>query len=117
MSNANASKGLSSLKVIMWYTYILKCADDRYYTGHTNDLSERLSRHNTGRGPKWTVGRLPVQLAYQESHENKETAVKREKQIKKWSRFKKEALIHGDVKRLKSLSKRNHKTSCKDLGF
>ena len=91
----------------MWYTYILKCADSSFYIGHTNDLAERLSKHNAGRGPKWTACRLPVQLAYQEYHENEEFAIKREKQIKKWSRSKKEALIEGDTKKLKSLSKRH----------
>ncbi|MHC4087747.1 MAG: GIY-YIG nuclease family protein [Planctomycetota bacterium] len=91
----------------MWYTYILKCADNSYYTGHTNDLSERLSRHNAGLGPKWTACRLPVQLAYQESHENEESAISREKQIKKWSRAKKDALIEGNAEKLKSLSKRH----------
>jgi predicted GIY-YIG superfamily endonuclease len=89
----------------MWYTYILKCADGSFYTGRTNDLSERLTRHNAGRGPKWTACRLPVQLVYQEHHENEESAIKREKQIKKWSRSKKEALIQEDAKKLKALSK------------
>ncbi|NIP28833.1 MAG: GIY-YIG nuclease family protein [Phycisphaerae bacterium] len=93
----------------MWYTYILKCADNSYYTGHTNDLSERLSRHNAGLGPKWTACRLPVQLAYKESHENQESAINHEKQIKKWSGAKKDALIEGNAEKLKRLSKR-HRT-------
>ena len=93
----------------MWYTYILKCADGSFYTGHTNDLSERLSRHNAGRGPKWTACRLPVELVYQECHEDEESAIKREKQIKKWAGLKKGALIQGNAKELKSLSKR-HRT-------
>ena len=90
----------------MWYTYILKCADGSFYTGHTNNLSERLSRHNASRGPKWTSCRLPVELAYQECHKNEESAIDREIQIKKWSRTKKEALIQEDTEKLKSLSKR-----------
>jgi predicted GIY-YIG superfamily endonuclease len=93
----------------MWYTYILKCADGSFYTGHTNNIIERLCRHNAGRGPKWTACRLPVELAYQEHHENEESAVKRENQIKKWSRSKKKALIQGNAEKLKSLSKR-HRT-------
>ena len=90
----------------MWYTYILKCSDGSFYTGHTNDLSKRLNRHNVGRGPKWTSYRLPVKLVFQEHHETEESAIKREKQIKKWSRSKKDALIEGNIDKLKSLSKR-----------
>jgi predicted GIY-YIG superfamily endonuclease len=91
----------------MWYTYILKCADGSFYTGHTDNLTERLNRHNTARGPKWTASRLPVRLVYQECYETKESAVRREIQIKKWSRSKKDALIKGKDKKLKSLSKRH----------
>jgi predicted GIY-YIG superfamily endonuclease len=90
----------------MWYTYILKCTDSSFYTGHTNNLTERLSRHNAGRGPKWTACRLPVKLVYQECYDSEESAIKREKQIKKWSRPKKDALIQEDAEKLKSLSKR-----------
>ena len=89
----------------MWYTYILKCADGSFYVGHTNDLTDRLLRHHTHRGPKWTDSRLPVKLVYKECSESKESAVQREIQIKKWSRAKKEALIAGDKQKLKSLSK------------
>lgn len=81
-------------------------SDGSFYTGHTNDLSERLSRHNTGQGSKWTSCRLPVKMVFQERHETEESAIKREKQIKKWSRLKKEALIQGDIRKLRSLSKR-----------
>jgi predicted GIY-YIG superfamily endonuclease len=106
VSKANASKGKKFMDN-MWYTYVLKCDDGSFYTGHTNDLAERLSKHNAGRGPKWTACRLPVELAYQECHETKEAAIKHEKQIKKWSRSKKEALVNGDKQKLKSLSKRH----------
>ena len=90
----------------MWFTYILTCSDGSFYTGHTNDLKERLQVHNLGGGPLYTVFRRPVQLSYHEVYESKEGAMKREKQIKRWTRAKKQALINGDIKTLKQLSKR-----------
>ena len=90
----------------MWYTYILTCSDDSYYVGHANNLEARLARHNAGRGCKWTACRLPVRLAYAESHETEEQALSREMQIKRWSRAKKEALIQRDTSLLRQLAKR-----------
>ena len=92
----------------MWYVYILKCSDDSLYTGHTNNLNERLKRHNNGRGSSHTAARLPVKLLWYEEHKNETAATKREMQIKKWSRAKKLALINGDMQKLKSLSKRRN---------
>ena len=48
------------------YAYILKCADDTYYCGYTNDLENRIKKHNQGKGAKYTRGRLPVVLVYYE---------------------------------------------------
>jgi len=90
----------------MWTVYILKCSDDSYYVGHTNNLKERIQRHNSLRAAKWTSSRLLIKLVYEESHETEKQAILREKQIKRWSRAKKEALIKGDIKTLKLLSKR-----------
>jgi predicted GIY-YIG superfamily endonuclease len=90
----------------MWYLYILKCADNSYYIGHTNDLTLRLQRHNSARGAKWTSCGLPVKLVYSESHKTEAQAMLRERQIKKWSGVKKEALIAGDSKVLHALAKR-----------
>ena len=89
----------------MWYVYILKCSDDSFYTGHTNNLSERLERHNSRRGSSHIASRLPAYLIWYEECEHETDAIKREKQIKKWSRAKKLALIDGDMQKLKSLSK------------
>jgi putative endonuclease len=77
----------------MNYTYILKCKDGTYYTGWTNDLDRRLKVHNSGKGGKYTRCRLPVELVYQESHETKEEAMRREWEIKQLSRAEKEELI------------------------
>jgi putative endonuclease len=62
--------------------------------------------HNSRRAAKWTACRLPVVLVYSESCENEESAMAREKQIKRWSRAKKKALISGDTTMLHSLARR-----------
>jgi predicted GIY-YIG superfamily endonuclease len=89
----------------MWYVYILQCSDKSYYVGHANDLSERVNRHNTGRAARWTAFRLPVKLIYNEAFATEEKAVNRERQIKKWSRAKKQALFTADKTTLKELSR------------
>lgn len=77
----------------MNYTYILKCSDDTYYTGWTNDLEKRVQVHNQGKGAKYTKPRLPVEVAYYETFESKEEAMRRECEIKKLTRSQKELLI------------------------
>lgn len=76
-----------------WVLYILKCADDTYYTGITNNLDKRLSDHESGNGAKYTRGRGPLKLVFQESHNDRSSASKREYEIKKLSRLDKETLI------------------------
>jgi len=76
-----------------WYVYILECADGSYYTGITNNLEQRLSDHNTGKGAKYTRYKRPVKLVYKEVYHDKSTANKREIQIKDLSRGKKKELI------------------------
>ena len=86
--------------------YILKCSDDSYYTGVTSDLENRILQHNCG---KWktcyTYPRRPVELIYCESYQWIMNAINREKQLKGWSRAKKEALIAGEEDKLKELAK------------
>ncbi len=87
--------------------YILKCADDTFYTGVTNNIDRRLTEHSTGHDANsYTAQRLPVQLVYKEFIEGPMRAIKREKQIKNWTREKKIALINGDIERLRSLAKK-----------
>ncbi len=76
----------------MWYVYILKCKDGSYYTGITNNLEQRLSDHNNGKGAKYTRHRRPVKLIYRGSYPDKLTANKREIEIKSMSRQRKEEL-------------------------
>ena len=93
----------------MWHTYILQCSDCSFYAGHTNELSRRLAKHNKGQATNWTACRLLVRLVCHESHEDENSAIARERQIKKWSRAKKEALIAGNTDNLKELSRRKTK--------
>ncbi len=76
-----------------WYVYILRCKDDTLYTGITDDLQRRLAVHNAGKGAKYTRGRGPVELVYQEEVATKIEACKREYQIKQLSRPEKLELI------------------------
>ena len=71
---------------------MLSCADDTLYCGISNNLDKRLTAHNAGEGAKYTRGRIPVQLVYQESCADKSAALKRELQIKRLSREEKIAL-------------------------
>lgn len=77
----------------MNYVYILKCSDSTLYTGYTNDLKNRLMVHNSGKGAKYTRGRLPVEIVYSEAFETKSEATKREYYIKQLSRAEKLKLI------------------------
>ena len=80
----------------MYYIYILKCCDNTLYTGYTNDLDKRLATHNAGKGAKYTARRLPVELVYSESFDNKNDAMSREWHIKHdMTREEKIALING----------------------
>ncbi len=93
--------------------YILRCANGEYYTGSTRDLQKRIEEHNEGIACNFTHKHKPIELIYTEEFSTVEKAFHREKQIQKWSRSKKEALISGDIERLKSLS-RNHTEFGKD---
>lgn len=75
------------------FVYILRCSDNTYYTGYTNDLEKRVKTHNLKKGAKYTKARTPVALAYFEEYETKSEAMKRECEIKKLKRNEKEELI------------------------
>jgi putative endonuclease len=84
---------------------MLLCADDSFYTGMTNWLARRLEEHDAGiNDTSFTFGRRPLKLVYSEMHQYVNNAIAREKQIKKWSRAKKIALMKGDINSLKKLS-------------
>ncbi len=88
-----------------YFVYIVKCSDESYYTGVTSNLEKRLNEHNSGVFKGYTSLRLPVELVYSNRFTNVNDAIRAEKQIKGWSRSKKEALIKGDFDKLALLSK------------
>jgi putative endonuclease len=88
-----------------YFVYILKCSDGSYYTGITSNLEKRIEEHNTGIYKGYTSTRLPVELVYSNRYNDVNEAIRSEKQIKGWSKAKKEALIKGDFELLKELSK------------
>ncbi len=79
----------------MHYVYIVECVDGTYYTGYTTEVKRRIKEHNQGEAAKYTRGRRPVELKYQESCASRSQALKRECEIKKLSRAGKERLIGG----------------------
>ena len=90
----------------MFYVYILKCNDGSYYTGHTENLETRLAQHKQAYFSEcYTAKRLPVTIEYQATFESREQALNIEKQIKGWSRSKKQALIRDDWLEISRLSK------------
>jgi putative endonuclease len=90
----------------MPFTYMLRCADDTLSVGHTEHLASREQTHNDGKGAKYTAARRPVRMVYAEEHSSLLRAIARERQLKPWTRKKKEALIGGDRAALTSLSRR-----------
>lgn len=80
---------------MQYYTYILLCRGNVLYTGQTSNLNKRLLEHSSGMGGRYTRGRLPVKLCYTEQYESRGAAMRREQQIKKMSRKKKEELLIG----------------------
>ena len=86
-------------------TYILLCNDGSYYTGHTEELDFRLAQHQSGELGGYTAKRLPVRLVWSERFGSRDEAFAAERQIKGWSRAKKEALIAGDWELISQLAR------------
>jgi putative endonuclease len=76
-----------------FYIYIARCDDGTLYTGYCKDLVSRENKHNAGDGAKYTKHRRPIKIVYSENFDTKIEAMRRERQIKKWSRIKKQNLI------------------------
>lgn len=77
------------------YVYMLRCKDNSLYTGWCRDLNERVKKHNSGKGAKYTRAKGPCKLVYYEKISNKSEALKREITIKKLSKEKKEDLVRN----------------------
>jgi predicted GIY-YIG superfamily endonuclease len=87
-----------------FYVYILKCSDGSYYTGHTDNLENRLCEHKNKKFAGYTAVRLPVELVFYHVFNTRDEAFMAERKIKGWSRKKKEALIRNDWNELVRLS-------------
>ncbi len=79
-----------------FWAYILRCSDGSYYTGHTDELEARVGAHQSGLIEGYTQKRRPVELVWSQEFAERDEAFRVERQIKGWSRAKKEALIRGD---------------------
>jgi len=86
------------------YMYILRCADLSHYVGSTSTLEVRLAGHRSGEGSAYTASRLPVAVVYTQEFATVYETFLAERQVKGWSRAKKEALIRGDFAALPELS-------------
>ena len=80
----------------MFWVYILRCADDSYYTGHTDNIEARIGLHQSGECDGYTASRVPVELVWSQECTTRVEALSAERQIKGWNRKKKEALMRGD---------------------
>jgi putative endonuclease len=72
-----------------WWVYIVECRDRSLYTGITNNLDARVGAHNDGRGARYTRSRRPVRLLWSERKRNRSSALRREAEIKSWTREEK----------------------------
>ena len=102
-SHPSTGSGLAKQN-LNWYVYILECGDGSYYIGLTENLERRLQEHQTGLGGTYTRIRLPVVLKHKEIYSHRPLAERRERQLKGWSRVKKQTLIEGRISELKKLS-------------
>ena len=95
------------------HLYIVRCADGSYYTGTARDqgLERRVAEHNAGIFDGYTAKRRPVTLVYAEWFDRITDAIAAERQVKGWTRLKKEALIRGDFGALQLLAKRRQRHS------
>jgi putative endonuclease len=98
-------EGRNSRGNMSFWVYILHCADGSYYTGHTDNLDQRISQHAAGGCGGYTAKRLPVSLVFSQECVTREEALGAEQQIKGWSRAKKEAMMRGDWQEVSRLAR------------
>jgi len=102
----------------LFYVYILLCSDKSYYTGITNNVGRRFTEHQNGIHPKsYTFSRRPLQLVFVREFTKPLKAIAYEKQLKRWSRAKKEALIRGDFDELKKLAQCRNESASTSRGW
>ena len=89
----------------MFWVYVLRCSDGSYYTGHTDNLERRMGQYQVGECEGYIATRRPVELIWSQETATREEALSAERQIKGWSRKKKEAMISGDWAEVSRLAK------------
>ena len=89
-----------------FFVYMLKCRDDSYYVGHTDNIEKRISEHKNKKYEGYTSARLPVKLVFVQSFTSRYEALSAEKKIKSWSKKKKEALITKNWNEISRLSRK-----------
>ena len=89
-----------------FYAYLLRCSNGAYYAGHTDDLEARFAAHQTGALGGYTSRYRPVELVWSQEFPDRDSAFAAERQIKGWSRAKKEALVRGDWDGVQYLSRK-----------
>ena len=89
-----------------FFAYMLCCADESYYVGHTDDLQKRVLEHQEGGKCAYTETRWPVRLVWSQEFPTREEALAAELTIKNWSRAKKQALASGDFDELRTAAKK-----------
>ena len=103
----HSERGYNLNYMKQYFVYILLCADNSYYTGITNDIERRLREHQSGTDQKsYTYKRRPLKLVFHEMFKEVDQAIAFEKQVKGWSRAKKEAIINRTWEQLPDLAKR-----------
>ena len=91
----------------IYYVYILKCSDKSYYTGFTSNLKKRFFEHQEGKHiESYTQGRGPLELVFYAEFSNTDFEIDTEKQLKKWSKAKKKALINNEYEKLSNLARK-----------
>src|SRR5205823_3989505 len=98
------TSGNKRARAMSYYVYVLRCSDGSRYTGHTDDLELRIYSHQHGLIHGYTSSRRPIALAWSQEFSARDEAFARERQVKGWSRSKKEALIRGDWETLQALA-------------
>ena len=91
--------------VMGFWLYVLRCSDGSYYIGQTDDLEKRIGQHQAGQSGGYTKSRRPVEVVFVECFERRDEALERERQLKGWSRTKKEALVAGDWNEVSRLAR------------
>lgn len=89
-----------------FWVYLLKCSDDSFYVGHTDNIELRIAQHNAGAFPGcYTFNRRPLHMVFTQDFPTREEALAMERRVKGWSRAKKNALIKGDWAEISRLAR------------